>query len=104
LDACSVSQFEQQVRTLCGLPLAEPTLLSPVAMVNLLGDVWTHGPPRWDEVFRRPGAKLHLYGKTEPRPGRKMGHINCLAEDPDRALMLALETRDALVASPIHAE
>jgi 5-(carboxyamino)imidazole ribonucleotide synthase len=104
LDACSVSQFEQQVRTLCGLPLAEPTLLSPVAMVNLLGDVWTSGAPRWDEVFRRPGAKLHLYGKTEPRPGRKMGHINCLAEDPDRALMLALETRDALVASPIHAE
>jgi 5-(carboxyamino)imidazole ribonucleotide synthase len=104
LDACSVDQFEQQLRALCGLPLAEPRLLSPVAMVNLLGDLWREGEPRWAEAFRRPGVRLHLYGKAEPRPGRKMGHLNCLADDPDRALALALEARDALVASPIHAE
>jgi 5-(carboxyamino)imidazole ribonucleotide synthase len=104
LDACSTDQFEQQLRALCGLPLAEPRLLSPVAMVNLLGDLWQTGPPRWGEVFRRPGVRLHLYGKAEPRPGRKMGHLNCLAGDPDRALALALEARDALVASPTHAE
>ena len=104
LDACSTDQFEQQLRALCQLPLAEPRLLTPVAMVNLLGDLWQAGPPRWDEVFRRPGVRLHLYGKAEPRPGRKMGHLNCLADDPDRALALALEARDALVASPTHAE
>jgi phosphoribosylaminoimidazole carboxylase (NCAIR synthetase) len=104
LDACSTDQFEQQLRALCGLPLAEARLLTPVAMVNLLGDLWQAGPPRWDELFRRPGVRLHLYGKTEPRPGRKMGHLNCLADNPDRALAIALEARDALVASPTHAE
>jgi 5-(carboxyamino)imidazole ribonucleotide synthase len=104
LDACSADQFEQQLRALCGLPLAEPRLLTPVAMVNLLGDLWQSGPPRWDEVFRRPGVRLHLYGKAEPRSGRKMGHLNCLANDPDRALALALEARDSLVASPTHTE
>jgi 5-(carboxyamino)imidazole ribonucleotide synthase len=96
LDACSTDQFEQQVRALCGLPLARPRLLTPVAMINLLGDLWAGGPPRWDEVFRRPGVRLHLYGKAEPRPGRKMGHLNCLADTPERALALALEARDAL--------
>ena len=104
MDACSTDQFEQQLRALCGLPLAEPRLLSPVAMVNLLGDLWKAGPPRWAEVFRRPGVRLHLYGKAEPKPGRKMGHLNCLADNPDRALALALEARDALVASPTHTE
>lgn len=98
IDACSVNQFEQQLRTLCGLPLARPWLMSPVAMINLLGDVWSRGEPRWEEAFKRPGVRLHLYGKTEARPGRKMGHLNCLAPDPDRALALALETRDALPA------
>jgi 5-(carboxyamino)imidazole ribonucleotide synthase len=99
LDACSTDQFEQQVRALCGLPLATPRLLSPVAMVNLLGDLWRHGPPNWIEAFRRPGVRVHLYGKSEPRPGRKMGHLNCLADDPARALALAIEARDALVGS-----
>ena len=98
MDACSADQFEQQLRTLCGLPLARPWLLSPVAMVNLLGDLWSGGEPRWEEALKRTGVRLHLYGKTEPRPGRKMGHLNCLARDPDRALALALETRDALRA------
>jgi 5-(carboxyamino)imidazole ribonucleotide synthase len=96
MDACSADQFEQQLRTLCGLPVARPSLLSPVAMVNLLGDLWARGEPRWEEAFRRPGVRLHLYGKAEARPGRKMGHLNCLSPDPNRALALALETRDAL--------
>ncbi len=100
LDACSTDQFEQQLRALCGLPLAQPWLLSPVAMINLLGDLWAHGEPRWEEAFKRPGVRLHLYGKAEARPGRKMGHLNCLATDPDRALATALETRDALRRRP----
>jgi 5-(carboxyamino)imidazole ribonucleotide synthase len=98
MDACSADQFEQQLRTLCGLPLARPWLMSPVAMINLLGDLWSDGEPRWEEALKRPGVRLHLYGKTEARPGRKMGHLNCLAPDPDRALALALEIRDALRA------
>jgi 5-(carboxyamino)imidazole ribonucleotide synthase len=97
LDACSVDQFEQQVRALCGLPLGRPALLSPVAMVNLLGDVWANGIPRWDRALALPGVKLHLYGKDEPRPGRKMGHLNCLAATPDEALALARRAYAALV-------
>jgi 5-(carboxyamino)imidazole ribonucleotide synthase len=100
IDACSADQFEQQLRTLCGLPLARPWLMSPVAMINLLGDLWSGGEPRWEEALSRPGVRLHLYGKTEARPGRKMGHLNCLAPDPDQALSLALGTRDALRARP----
>jgi 5-(carboxyamino)imidazole ribonucleotide synthase len=100
VDACSANQFEQQLRTLCGLPLAQPWLLSPVAMINLLGDLWSAGEPRWEEALRRPGVRLHLYGKAEARPGRKMGHLNCLASDAERALAIALETRDALRARP----
>jgi 5-(carboxyamino)imidazole ribonucleotide synthase len=96
MDACSADQFEQQLRTLCGLPLARPWLLSPVAMINLLGDLWSGGEPRWEQALKRPGVRLHLYGKAEARPGRKMGHLNCLAADADRALAIALETRDAL--------
>ena len=100
IDACSVDQFEQQLRTLCGLPVAQPWLLSPVVMVNLLGDLWARGEPRWEEALKRPGVRLHLYGKAEPRPGRKMGHLNCLAATPKAALALALEARDALAATP----
>ena len=98
MDACSADQFEQQLRTLCGLPLGRPWLLSPVAMINLLGDLWSEGEPRWEEALKRPGVRLHLYGKAEARPGRKMGHLNCLAPDPEQALAIALETRDALRA------
>jgi 5-(carboxyamino)imidazole ribonucleotide synthase len=65
-------------------------------MINLLGDLWSTGEPRWQEALRRPGVRLHLYGKSEARPGRKMGHLNCLAADADRALALAIETRNAL--------
>lgn len=86
LDACSCSQFEQQVRALCGLPLGDPGLLTPVAMVNLLGDLWQAGPPDWTKVLSQPRAKLWLYGKAAARPGRKMGHINVLAGDAAAAL------------------
>jgi 5-(carboxyamino)imidazole ribonucleotide synthase len=96
LDACVTSQFEQQVRMLCGLPPGDPSLLSPVVMVNLLGDLWRAGPPPWEHLFRHPQAKLHLYGKREARAGRKMGHCNCLATDLDQALALARHIRAAL--------
>jgi 5-(carboxyamino)imidazole ribonucleotide synthase len=96
IDACATSQFEQQVRTLCGLPLGDTRLLSPVVMVNLLGDLWAHGQPQWDHVFRTPEAKLHLYGKQEARPGRKMGHYTVLGRDADAALAKALAIRAKL--------
>jgi len=87
-DACATSQFEQQVRVICGLPPGDCCLLSPVVMLNLLGDLWD---PDWSHVLRLPGAKLHLYGKHEARPGRKMGHVNLLAESVERASELADE-------------
>jgi 5-(carboxyamino)imidazole ribonucleotide synthase len=97
LDACLVSQFEQQVRALCGLPLGDTTLFHPTAMVNLLGDLWHEGrQPNWEHVLRNPQAKLHLYGKREPRPGRKMGHYTCVASSIEDALSHALEIRQAL--------
>jgi 5-(carboxyamino)imidazole ribonucleotide synthase len=86
LDACRTSQFEQQVRALCGLPLGDPTLAAPAAMLNVLGDAWEHGPPRWADVLAVPGAKVHLYGKAEPRPGRKMGHVTVVAPSADAAV------------------
>jgi 5-(carboxyamino)imidazole ribonucleotide synthase len=95
LDACVTDQFEQQVRALCGLPLGDTRLLSPVVMVNLLGDVWATGPD-WLALLRHPGIKLHLYGKVEARPGRKMGHYNCLAATAEKAIALADTTRRAL--------
>lgn len=96
IDACATSQFEQQVRTLCGLPLGDTRLLSPVVMVNLLGDVWQRGHPAWDAVFSCPQAKLHLYGKHEARTGRKMGHYTVLGVDADEALAKALAVRAKL--------
>lgn len=98
VDACLTSQFEQQVRTLCGLPPGDTTLFSPVVMVNLLGDLWTGGTPHWDRVLNHPRALLHLYGKREARPGRKMGHFNCLADDVDTALETAEGIRSSLVS------
>jgi len=93
IDACRTSQFEQQVRVLCGLPLGDPTLHTPAVMVNLLGDIWGAGEPRWDAVLRHAGAHLHLYGKREARPGRKMGHVTVCEPDPARALDVALAIR-----------
>jgi 5-(carboxyamino)imidazole ribonucleotide synthase len=89
LDACLTSQFVQQVRTLCGLPPGDPRLLSPAVMVNLLGDIWSQGEPRWAALLKHPGVKLHLYGKREARPGRKMGHFTCVDPDLQRALATA---------------
>lgn len=86
MDACGVDQFEQQVRCLAGLPLGDPRLLSPVCMVNLLGDLWTDGQPNWADALAVEGTRLHLYGKKAARPGRKMGHLNCLATSATAAL------------------
>lgn len=96
LDACATDQFEQQVRALCGLPLGDTRLLSPVAMVNILGDRWQNGGPHWNTLLAHPNIKLHLYGKQTARPGRKMGHFNVLDADPDAALRLAEQMRHAL--------
>ena len=97
LDACLNSQFEQQVRTLAGLPPGAADLLSPAVMVNLLGDLWPEGKePNWDAVLNEPRAKLHLYGKTEARPGRKMGHFTVLDSSVEKALQTALAIRAAL--------
>jgi 5-(carboxyamino)imidazole ribonucleotide synthase len=96
IDACRTSQFEQQVRVLCGLPLGDPSQHTPAVMVNLLGDAWAHGEPRWDAVLRHAGAHLHLYGKRDARPGRKMGHVTVCEPRLEDALRVALEIRRAL--------
>ncbi|MEZ4712304.1 MAG: 5-(carboxyamino)imidazole ribonucleotide synthase [Caldilineaceae bacterium] len=80
IDACLISQFELQLRTICGLPLGNTELLRPAVMVNLLGDLWANGEPDWGAALAEPNCKLHLYGKAEARPGRKMGHCTCVAE------------------------
>jgi 5-(carboxyamino)imidazole ribonucleotide synthase len=96
LDACVTDQFEQQVRALAGLPLGDTRLLSPAAMVNILGDRWQNGGPHWDTLLAHPNIKLHLYGKEAARPGRKMGHFNVLDADPTPAQAGAEKKRDAL--------
>ncbi len=89
IDACVTSQFEQHVRAVCGLPLGSTELLRPVVMLNLLGDLWKNGEPAWAEVLGDPDVKLHLYGKGEARPGRKMGHLCVLADSAGEALARA---------------
>jgi 5-(carboxyamino)imidazole ribonucleotide synthase len=96
LDACATDQFEQQVRALTGLPLGTTAQHGPAAMVNVLGDLWHDGPPRWDRALTDPRVHLHLYGKLEPRPGRKMGHLTALDATPDEALAAALAARQRL--------
>lgn len=98
LDACVTSQFEQQVRMLCGLLAGEPRLLTPVVMTNILGDVWSRGTPRWELLLGEPAVKLHLYGKADPRPGRKMGHFCYLHEDTGRARTRSRELLSGLGA------
>jgi 5-(carboxyamino)imidazole ribonucleotide synthase len=98
LDACETSQFEQQVRMLCGLPSGNCELTSPVVMINLLGDVWGSSRPHWDKLLSQPQNKLHLYGKKEARPGRKMGHFNVLAPSIEQASEIAAATFKALQA------
>jgi 5-(carboxyamino)imidazole ribonucleotide synthase len=95
IDACVTSQFEQQARVLAGLPLGDTRQHEAAVMVNLLGDIWftergaAAREPEWADVLRHPSAKLHLYGKAEPRRGRKMGHVTCLAASLDDALATA---------------
>jgi 5-(carboxyamino)imidazole ribonucleotide synthase len=96
--ACATSQFEQHVRAVCGLPLGDPRLLSGAVMLNLIGDLWAHGPPRWAHVLARPEARLHLYGKDAAAPGRKMGHVVLLDDDTERALATAADLHGALTA------
>lgn len=102
LDACATSQFEQLVRVLCGLPLGATDLLAPVAMANLLGDVWLErgGEPDWAAALAVPGVRLHLYGKAEARRGRKMGHLTAVAATPEEALARVRAAREAAAASP----
>ena len=103
IDACVTSQFEQQARVLAGLPLGDTRQHEPAVMVNLLGDLWFEGPgakaprePDWPGVLAHAQAKLHLYGKAEPRRGRKMGHVTCLAPTQDEALAVARAIRTTL--------
>ena len=98
IEAGVSSQFEQQVRALAGFPLGSTELVRPAAMANLLGDLWADGPPDWSRLARLdPGVKLHLYGKKTAAPGRKMGHLSALDNDPDAALDRVLAARRALV-------
>jgi 5-(carboxyamino)imidazole ribonucleotide synthase len=97
IDACYTSQFEQQVRMICGLPAGNSGQHTPVAMWNVLGDIWPEkGEPRWHELLELRNAKLHLYGKKEARKGRKMGHINCLGRDTAAARELMEKVRQLL--------
>ena len=96
IDACRTSQFEQQVRVLCGLPLGDPSQHTPAVMVNLLGDAWGATEPDWEAVLRYPGAHLHLYGKREARPGRKMGHVTVCEASLAASLSTAATIRTSL--------
>lgn len=99
-DACVTSQFEQQLRAVCGLPLGSTRMLSPAAaMANLLGDLWSDGTPNWPAACAFPDVKLHLYGKLEARPGRKMGHLTALKPDVTEAVEAVLSARTSLLAS-----
>ena len=94
LDACDQSQFALQVRTLAGLPLTQPRQHSATVMLNILGDIWgasLGATPPWDAVLALPGAHLHLYGKRQARPGRKMGHLTLTADSPQVVRATALE-------------
>ncbi|HVT60210.1 MAG TPA: 5-(carboxyamino)imidazole ribonucleotide synthase [Thermoanaerobaculia bacterium] len=95
-DACLTSQFEQQLRAICGLPLGSTELLRPAAMANLMGELWQAGEPDWAAACSFPEVKLHLYGKAQPRPGRKMGHLTALDADPGTALARVAAARRAL--------
>ena len=96
-DANVTSQFEQQLRAVCGLPLGSTEMMTKgAAMANLLGDVWSEGEPQWCAALSDTAVKLHLYGKMEPRKGRKMGHITALAGNPEEASRRAIEARGRL--------
>lgn len=96
LDACITSQFEQQVRVLCGLPHGSTRQIQAAVMINILGDLWQNGEPAWNQILRHPQAKLHLYGKREAKPGRKMGHFTVLADSTEAALLQVRQIRHDL--------
>ena len=96
IEGAVTSQFEQQARAVCGLPLGSPAQIRPAVMVNLLGDLWDGGEPEWAALLAFPTAKLHLYGKRAARPGRKMGHVTVSAETVEEALEIALAARQSL--------
>lgn len=93
---CVTSQFEQQLRAVCGLPLGSPEFFKPAAMANLLGDAWQNGEPNWAAALEAPNVKAHLYGKSEPRAGRKMGHLTATAASGAEAANVVREARDRL--------
>lgn len=99
IDAHVTSQFEQQLRGVCGLPLGVTEQLCPAAMANLLGDLWNEGEPDWAAACAVSGIKLHLYGKAEARSGRKMGHLTALAQTPREAARIVEEARCRLLRS-----
>lgn len=96
VDACASSQFDLQVRALCGLTLGSTELLAPAAMANILGDVWDGGEPDWETALQDPSVKLHLYGKSDARPGRKMGHLTAMGESVEAARRAVLLARERL--------
>ena len=100
--ACDTSQFEQLVRAVCGLPLGDPAVRRPAAIANLLGDLWEDGAPRFAAALHVPAVRLHLYGKTAARAGRKMGHLSATGDEPADALRAALDGYDALGGRPIE--
>jgi 5-(carboxyamino)imidazole ribonucleotide synthase len=100
IEACAASQFEQQVRALCNLPLGSTEQFRPAAMANLLGDLWQGGEPDWRGACAVPNVALHLYGKRAARAGRKMGHLTALAPTTDEALRTVLAARGALARRP----
>jgi 5-(carboxyamino)imidazole ribonucleotide synthase len=97
IDACVTSQFEQQIRAVCCLPLGSTALRQPAAMANLLGDVWSKGEPNWAAALSDPHVKLHLYGKAEARKGRKMGHLTACARGVDAAIARVTAARERLL-------
>ncbi len=96
IEAAPASQFEQQLRAVCGLPLGDGRC-RPAAMVQLLGELWHDGPLDWAAALADPDIHLHLYGKTEPRSGRKMGHLTSVGDDPTLALQRVVDARVALI-------
>jgi 5-(carboxyamino)imidazole ribonucleotide synthase len=99
-DASVTSQFEQQVRAVCGLPLGGTESLRPAAMANLLGDLWSGGEPDWAAAAAFPDLKIHLYGKTSPKPGRKMGHLTAFGATVEEAAATVRAARAALARKP----
>ena len=95
-DACVTSQFEQQLRAVCGLSLGATDFYKPAAMANLLGDIWQMGEPDWQRALQFSNVKLHLYGKATPRVGRKMGHLTALADSAESAVAIVKKAKESL--------